>query len=95
MHTEHNIEVEPLKSQASINEPNIPFTKLLKFASGGDKLLMVLGCFAAFANGAAFPLFSLIFGEMTDSFGPDSTDDDVIASAGMNAMYDYIDIIFF
>lgn len=29
---------------------------------------MVIGGFAAFCNGAAFPSFSIIFGGMTDSF---------------------------
>ena len=47
---------------------------------------MGVGSFAAFANGAAMPLFSLIFGNMTDAFGPSGTADDVLAAAGMQAM---------
>ncbi len=47
---------------------------------------MALGLFAAFANGAALPMFSLIFGNMTDAFKPDSTPDEVISTAGTNSM---------
>ena len=53
---------------------NVSFWRLLRFATTGDKLLMALGTLAAFCNGASFPLFSLIFGNMTDAFGPDATD---------------------
>ena len=38
---------------------------------------MVVGALAATINGFAFPMFSFIFGEMTDSFGPDKTKDDI------------------
>lgn len=51
---------------------------MLRFATGGDKCLMALGCLAAFVNGAAMPLFSLIFGNMTDAFGPNGTADEVV-----------------
>ena len=53
----------------------VPFSKLLQFASPKDKFLMTLGVFAAFANGAALPMFSLIFGNVTDAFKPDSSPD--------------------
>jgi ATP-binding cassette subfamily B (MDR/TAP) protein 1 len=36
---------------------------------------MFLGGLAAAGNGLTFPLFSLIFGNMADSFGPNATDD--------------------
>ena len=48
---------------------------------------MCIGSLAAFANGAAMPLFSLIFGEMTDSFAPNASADIVLEKAAMNAMY--------
>lgn len=47
---------------------------------------MALGLFAALANGAALPMFSLIFGNMTDAFKPDTTPDEVISTAGTNSM---------
>jgi hypothetical protein len=36
---------------------------------------MTLGGLSAMANGVALPMFSLIFGRMTDSFNPTSTGD--------------------
>jgi ATP-binding cassette subfamily B (MDR/TAP) protein 1 len=65
----------------------VPFSKLFTFATSKDKFLMALGALVAFINGAAMPMFSLIFGEMTDAFGPNSTPDDLLYMAGMNSMY--------
>jgi hypothetical protein len=39
-----------------------------RFASRGDKCLMFWGTLGAMANGAALPMFSLIFGELVDAF---------------------------
>lgn len=48
---------------------------------------MTFGALAAVVNGIALPLFALIFGEMTDSFGPASTGDQIVESAGEQALY--------
>lgn len=56
----------------------------MRYATSEDKVLMWIGSIAAFANGAAFPAFSLIFGGMTDSF---SNPDTMVEQAGWNAMY--------
>lgn len=53
--------------------------------------MMYIGGFAAFANGAAFPSFSLIFGGMTDSFSKDG--DDMVTQAGWNALYEVVELI--
>lgn len=45
---------------------------------------MILGAICACANGAAFPSFAIIFGNMADSFS--ETGDEMVKSAGMNAM---------
>ena len=47
---------------------------------------MIFGTIAAFLNGAAFPAFNLVFGEMTDSFGPSGTPDEVVTKSGWNAL---------
>jgi len=39
---------------------------------------MIIGALAGIANGLSLPLFSLIFGEMTDSFSPDKSADSVV-----------------
>ncbi len=38
------------------------FFKLLTFADGKDKCLMIIGGIAAALNGLALPMFALIFG---------------------------------
>lgn len=62
----------------------VPYFDLFRYATKSDKTLMWIGAAAAFANGAAFPSFSLIFGAMTDSFS--QSDDEMVDEAGMNAM---------
>ncbi|CAD8176907.1 unnamed protein product [Paramecium pentaurelia] len=66
-------------------EPMVPYFELLRYASPKDKLLMFIGGFAAFCNGAAFPSFSIIFGDMTDSFS--EAGDEMVRQAGLNAIY--------
>ena len=39
---------------------------------------MILGSIAAAGNGVTQPMFSYIFGNMTDSFGPNSSADEVV-----------------
>lgn len=59
----------------------VKFSKLFRFATGYDKLLLTIGSLAAFVNGAALPLFSLIFGEMIDSFNSEYSKDKVVDNA--------------
>ncbi|CAD8124583.1 unnamed protein product [Paramecium sonneborni] len=66
-------------------EPMVPYFELLRYASPKDKILMFIGGFAAFCNGAAFPSFSIIFGDMTDSFS--QAGDEMVRQAGLNAIY--------
>ncbi|CAK64833.1 unnamed protein product (macronuclear) [Paramecium tetraurelia] len=66
-------------------EPMVPYFELLRYASPKDKLLMIIGGIAAFLNGASFPSFSIIFGDMTDSFS--QTGDEMVRQAGLNAIY--------
>ncbi|CAK9145283.1 unnamed protein product [Ilex paraguariensis] len=47
----------------------VPFTKLFSFADSTDYLLMIVGTISAVANGLRLPLMTLLFGELTDSFG--------------------------
>lgn len=63
----------------------VPYSWLYRYATPKDKQMMALGAFGAFCNGAAFPSFSIIFGNMTDSFS--SSGDDLVYTAGMNSIY--------
>ncbi|CAI5536824.1 unnamed protein product [Closterium sp. Naga37s-1] len=52
----------------------VHFWELFKFADGWDVLLMLCGSTAAIGLGVAFPLISLLFGDLTDAFGQNSAD---------------------
>lgn len=56
----------------------VPFLKLFTFADSTDKLLMIVGTIAAIGNGLGLPLMTIIFGEMTDSFGQTQNIHDVV-----------------
>ena len=49
--------------------------------------MMIFGSLSAVINGFSLPMFSFIFGEMSDSFGPNSTKDDVVDQALMNFIW--------
>jgi ATP-binding cassette, subfamily B (MDR/TAP), member 1 len=39
------------------------------------------------ANGIAMPMFALIFGNMTDSFSPSKSSDDIVSAAGEQSIW--------
>jgi hypothetical protein len=43
--------------------------------------MMTIGLIAAAANGAALPLFALIFGQMTSSFSPNTDSTTIVNMA--------------
>lgn len=47
----------------------VPFLKLFHFADSYDHLLMIIGTIGAVGNGLCLPLMTILFGELTDSFG--------------------------
>lgn len=55
------------KKEHSTN--TVPFIKLFGFADTRDKFFMLVGTIAAIGNGLCLPLMTLLFGELTDSFG--------------------------
>ncbi|XP_042479661.1 ABC transporter B family member 9-like [Macadamia integrifolia] len=57
------------KSNRGVDQQKIPFYKLFSFADRLDKALMSVGTIAAFANGLATPLMTLIFGQLIDAYG--------------------------
>lgn len=48
---------------------------------------MAIGLAAAAINGLTQPMFSYVFGNMTDSFGPASTPDEVVRQSGIQALW--------
>ncbi|CAI9110011.1 OLC1v1009967C1 [Oldenlandia corymbosa var. corymbosa] len=56
----------------------VSFAKLFGFADSSDKLLMMVGTVAAIGNGLRLPLMTILFGQLTDSFGQTTTSGDVV-----------------
>jgi ATP-binding cassette subfamily B (MDR/TAP) protein 1 len=52
----------------------VPYLDLFRFATFSDRALVVLGCLFAAANGVIFPCFSLIFGQLLNSFNTPAVD---------------------
>nr|XP_023893066.1 ABC transporter B family member 11-like isoform X1 [Quercus suber]XP_023893067.1 ABC transporter B family member 11-like isoform X1 [Quercus suber] len=57
------------KSKGDEKTNTVPFRKLFSFADSTDILLMILGTVGAVGNGICMPLMTLLFGELTNSFG--------------------------
>lgn len=52
----------------------VPFRKLFAFADRWDYILMIIGSIGAIGNGVSMPLMTLIFGDLTNAFGNNQTD---------------------
>jgi len=59
----------------------VSFFTLFRFATKKDWILIVVGTCASIANGAAMPLFSLLFGDVADGFGPLNTHEEIMDTA--------------
>jgi len=79
--TDVNSSVKEMTKKAQ-KEETVPFSKLFCCATREDWILIILGSIAALVNGAGMPLFSLLFGEIADDFGPNNSPDDVVDAAG-------------
>ncbi|CAD8069741.1 unnamed protein product [Paramecium primaurelia] len=86
MNTQVN-ENDPLKSEdKKQNESDVPYLKLYRFASKFDYGLMILSMIGAIGNGLSMPIYSIIFGDLTDSYAYDD-DYTKIKKAGFNTLY--------
>ena len=54
--------------------PAAPFTQLFRFASGTERLMVILGCFFAVCQGTFMPAFALVMGGMIDAFADHGED---------------------
>ena len=57
---------------------SVPFFKLFSFADSTDVLLMIVGSIGAIGNGLSLPLMTILFGELTDSFGVNQKNTDIV-----------------
>ncbi|KAJ8898766.1 hypothetical protein K2173_005085 [Erythroxylum novogranatense] len=69
---------EAEKSGGDEKTKTVPFYKLFAFAKPVDVLLMIIGTVGAVGNGLSMPIMTLLFGQMTDSFGQNQNSKDVL-----------------
>ncbi|CAN4113601.1 unnamed protein product [Withania somnifera] len=65
-------------SDKSKQAETVPFYKLFSFADSTDIVLMISGTIGAIGNGVSLPLMTILFGELTDSFGQNQNNKDVL-----------------
>jgi len=75
------------KRKRLYNDKPISFFQLFRFAERKDKAMMAVGYIAALANGAALPVFSLIFGGLAKTFSPEGDMEHLVSTAGRYAIY--------
>lgn len=52
----------------------VPFHKLFAFADSLDILLMIVGTVGSLGNGISMPLMTILFGDLINAFGQNTTD---------------------
>ena len=55
----------------------IAFSNFFRFLTGRDKALMIIGTCAAVITGVLLPSLSIIMGEITNTFDPDNSAEDI------------------
>lgn len=61
-------EIDILKAQVTVPEPKISYFSLFRYATAWDKFLLIIAAISSIISGAALPLFTLIFGNITQVF---------------------------
>ncbi|KAL8101133.1 ABC transporter B family member 21-like [Apium graveolens] len=56
----------------------VPFYKLFSFADSKDIILMIIGTVASIGNGVCMPIMSILIGELTDAFGQNQNNNEVV-----------------
>ncbi|KAJ0110909.1 hypothetical protein Patl1_00783 [Pistacia atlantica] len=69
-------ELEKSKEKEKANK--VPFRKLFAFADFTDIMLMSIGSIGAIGNGVCMPIMAILFGDLTDSFGQNQNNGDVV-----------------
>lgn len=70
---------QDLKNKNGDRKTNsVPFYKLFSFADSTDVILMIAGSIGAIGNGLSLPLMTILFGELTDSFGVNQNSSNIV-----------------
>lgn len=64
----------------------VPYKELFRYATSSDKFLILVGIISSAGNGVTMPMFSVIFGDMTDAFSGDDPDK-MLRAAGIAAIW--------
>ncbi|CAD8210772.1 unnamed protein product [Paramecium pentaurelia] len=78
-------------TEKAIQTNIVSYWQLFRFSTKKDKIFMLIGSFAALLNGVAYPGFSILIGDMTESFSREG--DQMVEEAGKNAMQNVFSLI--
>ena len=79
--------IEQKYKAAEKSEKSISFFQLFKFYETKDKYLMIIGTIFSIVNGTSNPLVALLFGGISDDFGPGNNPDEIVDTAGRYSIY--------
>ena len=65
----------------------VSWFSLFRFATGFDVILIVIGSICAAAMGVALPAFSILWGDMTNSFGDAASTENAAKTSMLNFIY--------
>lgn len=81
------VKVEAKKEEKTKAPPKqIGFFALFRYATGAQKAIIFVSFIFAIAHGLMMPVFSVIFGRITEDFTPDKTDDQIEEQAKENSL---------
>lgn len=81
----NHLESEKQPSSSSSNkggskDEEVPYYKLFSFIDSLDVMLMIVGILGAIGNGVSFPVMTLLFGNIVNSFGDNPEDGEMLAA---------------
>lgn len=68
-------------SETNKNTKQCSIGTLFALADREDKILIAIGLLTSLVNGTIYPIFSLLFGDMTNTFSPLNTNDEKLDQA--------------
>ena len=81
-------ETAPMIQTIKEDIPKIQLLTVFRDTSSKERFLMIIGICGALASGTGLPLFSLVFGNMTNSLGPSpSGKSDLVDQAAIQSAY--------
>ena len=75
---DQNLDLKSAKEPVKPDIEPTSFVNLFYFADKKDKILLIFAIICSGTTGALLPAFTIIFGDMTNSFSPDRDRDDVV-----------------